>query len=232
MQQARAALLVLGGIGVLVSMACSAANEVPGYHPSDDENGGASITGAAGKQDASTLSCADPGAGDLAGCACAQATRACFTVKAGLHNTGGCTDGTQKCVKQGEFSTWGACTGEVKACSASGGSGDEDGGSSSEPSPSPTPEPQCVPGAVRWCDSPQGCAWGKQPCKPDGTWGTCSETAARPGTCGFFMGFPIPTYDQDCCVAQGGCCEDYDGPDPTMSKGNCAGIASPGHIIR
>ena len=76
------------------------------------------------------------------------------------------------------------------------------------------------PAPARPCH--RSCYWGKQQCKPDGTWGTCSETAARPPYC-FNLFDPI--YDEDCCLAEGQCCQDYDGPDRTKSKGNCNQIA-------
>jgi hypothetical protein len=70
-----------------------------------------------------------------------------------------------------------------------------------------TPPQECIIGSERWCDEPVYCNWGKQVCAPDGFWGRCTETAARPGTC---MG---NKYDQNCCAASGdGCCQDMAHP--------------------
>jgi hypothetical protein len=81
--------------------------------------------------------------------------------------------------------------------------------------------PKCSPGAVRYCDEPVFCAWGLQTCGPDGRWGACTETQPPAGCEGIFPGFPA-TYDLDCCLAQGYCCQQY--PADT-SVGDCAGIA-------
>jgi hypothetical protein len=78
----------------------------------------------------------------------------------------------------------------------------------------------CTPGAVRWCDTPSACNWGRQPCNPDGTWGACTETSSRPTGCESSG----PAYDKACCVAApNACCQDY--PDNYASVGECAGIA-------
>jgi hypothetical protein len=61
---------------------------------------------------------------------------------------------------------------------------------------------RCTPGAWRWCDEEKYCAWGKQTCGPDGRWGTCVETTARPNGCSGKR-----FYDEDCCVDAGGCCQ-------------------------
>lgn len=81
--------------------------------------------------------------------------------------------------------------------------------------------PKCFPGAMRYCDEPVFCAWGIQTCGPDGHWGACTETQPPAGCEEFFPGFPA-TYDLDCCVAQGFCCQAY--PADT-SVGDCAGKA-------
>lgn len=73
---------------------------------------------------------------------------------------------------------------------------------------------------------------GEQSCLPDGTWGPCAETSERPEGCGSIFGIPIPMYDTECCVAAGGCCQDYDGSDPTLSKGKCDQISCPGNIVK
>jgi len=60
---------------------------------------------------------------------------------------------------------------------------------------------ECPPGNTRWCDDPVYCFWGIQTCAPDGTWGACTETTARPSGCGGYV------YDPICCVNAGECCE-------------------------
>lgn len=76
----------------------------------------------------------------------------------------------------------------------------------------------CVPGAIRWCDTPVSCLWGKQTCLPDGTWGACTETPDRPPGC------TSPVYSLCCCLMADQCCEGapYGGKAP--SKGKCGGI--------
>jgi hypothetical protein len=73
---------------------------------------------------------------------------------------------------------------------------------------------------MSYCDEPVFCAWGIQTCGPDGRWGNCTETQAPPG-CESFFPFGN-TYDGECCVAQGYCCQAY--PADT-SVGDCGGIA-------
>ncbi len=80
--------------------------------------------------------------------------------------------------------------------------------------------PKCVPGASRYCDEPVYCAWGMQTCGPDGRWGNCIEVPAPQGCEGFF-GFD-GFYDEECCVAQGLCCQAYPADN---SVGNCNGVA-------
>jgi hypothetical protein len=73
---------------------------------------------------------------------------------------------------------------------------------------------ECVPGVVRWCDTPEACAWGKQTCTPDGAWGACIETDDRPGDCAVeIFGWLDPTYDTDCCISTGECCQNYPSDD-------------------
>ncbi len=77
----------------------------------------------------------------------------------------------------------------------------------------------CVPGAVRYCDTPTYCSWGEQRCNDRGDgWGPCYEGGAPPG-CGGYI------YDESCCIDSGSCCQDwfdYDGDgDTNDSVGNC-----------
>jgi len=76
---------------------------------------------------------------------------------------------------------------------------------------------QCVPGFARWCDSPDGCTWGRQTCTPAGTWGSCIETSAPSGCYDDFD----DEYDTDCCAALAdACCQNYPAND---SIGECGG---------
>lgn len=75
----------------------------------------------------------------------------------------------------------------------------------------------CVPGTHRWCDTPSFCAWGTQTCRPDGQWGTCSETSSRPLGCSTYY------FSLSCCLSAGACCQNY--PRDDSSVGNCDGIA-------
>jgi hypothetical protein len=75
---------------------------------------------------------------------------------------------------------------------------------------------ECVPGTTRWCDDPVFCAFGKQQCTSQGTWGKCVEVSDAPAGCDCDM------YDQGCCVAAGECCQSED--DNSQSVGNCGGI--------
>jgi hypothetical protein len=79
----------------------------------------------------------------------------------------------------------------------------------------------CLPGSNRYCDDPTYCFWGKQTCTANGQWGACIETGQPPAGCGG------PSYDQNCCVQAGQCCEDLgsvtlvNGQLTTKSIGNC-----------
>jgi hypothetical protein len=71
----------------------------------------------------------------------------------------------------------------------------------------------CSPGTTRWCDEPTACHWGSQECGADGNWGTCYETANRPGSCDSTF------FDLQCCLSAGGCCQNW--PEDQRSLGNC-----------
>ena len=84
----------------------------------------------------------------------------------------------------------------------------------------------CIPGARRYCDTPTYCSWGEQTCNALGnSWGDCYESSPPPGCSGF-------GYDQDCCMEDGQCCQDWvdwDGDgDWDDSVGNCDDIVCPG----
>jgi hypothetical protein len=192
-----------------------------GTEGASSSSGGSSSGGLVGGDASSGASCADPGAGDLAGCSCSGAPRACWTVDANKRNSNGCKDGTQTCQQSGEFSAWGPCVGEVATCAPSDAGAE--GGQS-------TPvDCVCVPGAVRWCDSPEMCNWGQQTCLPDGNWGTCVETDKRPEGCASGGA----AYDEECCLKAGQCCQDFEAwDDDQKSIGKCDNIACPGDIVR
>ncbi len=86
----------------------------------------------------------------------------------------------------------------------------------------PEEEPRiCVPGSIRYCDTPTYCAWGEQICNDRGDgWGACYETTPPVGCAGYY-------YDPSCCAEVGACCQDFydsdrDG-DTNDSLGNCSG---------
>ncbi len=117
----------------------------------------------------------------LEGCACqAGETAACWTGPAADRNMGKCHDGLQICSVNGEFATWGACTGEELDC------GEPDAGvppPDAGTPPPPSTECECIPGAVVQCS--EDCSVGiicsltaTKTCLPDKTWSTCSEGAA------------------------------------------------------
>lgn len=91
---------------------------------------------------------------------------------------------------------------------------DDDGGGGGSTGPM-----VCVPGTVRYCDTPTYCSWGEQVCNNAGDgWSECYEGGAPLGCSGFI-------YDEDCCIEAGGCCQDwwdYDNDGDTNDNiGNC-----------
>ena len=229
MMISRVSCAVVCFAGILVTAACGGSGTDTGFRDpaggggaSGGSRSGSTSGGFAGAgADASTSHCA-PGSGDLAGCGCAEATRACWTVPNDKRSGNGCHDGTQTCAKQGEFSVWSACTGEATSCA--GGVIGGDGGTTTPPPP--PPNCVCIPNAVRWCDTPIACNWGKQTCMPDGSWGSCNETNDRPPSCQS----GDPSYNEECCLAANQCCQDFGGTEPDKSKGNCAAIACPADV--
>jgi hypothetical protein len=60
-----------------------------------------------------------------------------------------------------------------------------------------------VPGSTRYCDTPTYCSWGEQRCNDQGTdWGNCYETSTPPGCDSW-------SYDENCCIDSGQCCQDW-----------------------
>jgi hypothetical protein len=198
----RTCFVASAALAFACAAACGSASKPP---PAADETGGVELSEIPGPN------CADPNAPDLQGCGCGTPQRPCFTGNPNLRNHPGCSDGTQVCTKDGEFSSWGACTGDVTSCAP----------------PNDGPGTGCcLPGATRWCDTPVACTWGKQDCTPNSTWGRCAETTDIPPGCAVppNVGF----YDEACCVHAGQCCQDIlrraGGP---TSIGSCDQLACP-----
>ena len=95
-----------------------------------------------------------------------------------------------------------------------------------EPGESGTDDCVCVPGAVRYCDTPSYCHWGTQACAASGLrWGPCVETSPLAECSGESWYSPEA---EACCVEAGQCCQDMwdidmDG-DTWESLGDCTDI--------
>jgi hypothetical protein len=165
------------------------------------------------------------------GCVCTiGVTQRCFVGEPSHAGVGRCVWGSQSCEGSGEFGHWTRCMGSVDAPSCEGddggapiGEGEVDGGEI--PDSGVQRLCRCEPGRMRFCDTPAGCLWGVQYCRPDSTWGACVETRNVPDGCkdnpfGDLFGY---TYNTQCCVRQGLCCQNYPADD---SVGNCAGIVT------
>src|SRR5262245_31773385 len=124
------ATMALPMFTAMIVGACGSEGGGSGFFDPTKPAGESSSSGQGSIGGGASRDCSDKSAGDQQGCGCAQPSRACWTVPNDLRNTNGCTDGTQTCTKAGEFSTWGACTGEVTSC-AKGPGGTGDGSSSS-----------------------------------------------------------------------------------------------------
>lgn len=159
------------------------------------------------------------------GCVCTTGmTQQCFSGDPARAGVGMCSLGTQMCVGDGEFGHWAACEGSVDDPSCGPGSRDAGAPADTGVGDSGVDCP-CVAGTARYCDTPVGCLWGIQLCRSNGTWGVCNETRMVPAECreepfGDLFGH---TYDTECCVRSGGCCQNYPA-DNTV--GRCPGILS------
>ena len=109
------------------------------------------------------------------GCACSGDPIPCWTGAPDKRHVGKCHDGMQACELVGEFSAWGACTGQELDC------GDAD-----VPDAGPPDECKCVPGVTIACD--EDCTTlvicsttGKKTCQPDGTFSPCREEGLNGG---------------------------------------------------
>lgn len=110
------------------------------------------------------------------GCACVGEPIPCWTGAPDKRNVGKCHDGKQACELVGEFSAWGACTGQELDC---GDAEKPDAGQ-------PEEECKCVPGVTIACD--EDCTTlvicsttGKKTCQPDGTFSPCREEGLNGG---------------------------------------------------
>ena len=101
-------------------------------------------------------------------------------------------------------------------------------GVTDETCPEGEPPCVCIPGAWRYCDTPDYCLWGTQYCEADGMhWGACIEVTTIPGPCSEGDSWYSPSAE-GCCVSSGFCCQDmwdidHDG-ETWESIGNCTDI--------
>lgn len=192
--------------------------------------------------------CEDPL--DQVGCGCPMpgASRPCYTGLPATRHVGTCMDGNQICTAQGEFSTWGPCTGEVlpaaEDCAhkidtnCNGQSGCDDIACAGMPG-------CCNPGDNRACwDGPPGtrgvgiCRDGFEVCLPSGAWDAKCSGEVLPGP---EAGHCADGLDNDCdglvdckdpdCAKDPHCipmvCQPgqmhacYDGPNGTAGVGVC-----------
>lgn len=154
--------------------------------------------------DASSAACA-ANATDQKGCGCSSAgmTRSCYPndVSSKTIGVGTCKAGTQTCEAQGEFASWGACTGAVtpttETCTGTVVDSNCNGKvGCADPSCATNPACMtmgCTDGQTRSCyDGPSGtentgtCKDGTQTCT-NGKW---------PSTC---VGEVLPTPNENCC---------------------------------
>jgi len=161
-----------------------------------DDGGGLVGDGGGGSGDAGVV--CNPTSEDLRGCNCPSpgATRACYTGAANTRNVGQCKDGTQTCVAQNEFGTWGPCNGEVlpapEVCDGTVDRNCNGKTGCNDPTCTSTPlcNTGCTDGQTRPCyDGPSGtenrgiCKDGTQTCAA-GTWGKCTgEVLPEPQNC-------------------------------------------------
>ena len=165
-----------------------------GSHSFGDDGGGTLVLEGG---DGALPEC-NPLSEDLSGCNCSAAgtTRACYTGPASTRNVGLCTDGTQTCVAQSEFATWGPCTGAVapapEVCDGTVDRNCNGKTGCNDPTCTSTPlcNTGCTDGQTRSCyTGPSGtenvgtCKDGTQTCA-GGQWGTCTgEVLPQPENC-------------------------------------------------
>ena len=105
--------------------ACGSAGGNDGYAASDGGPGAGSDAALADGQMFGGEG--GPGTGGGGPCNTPGATQACWTGPASSRHVGNCKDGTQTCLKQGEFGEWGPCMGQVLNCGVDAGVSGVDG---------------------------------------------------------------------------------------------------------
>jgi hypothetical protein len=196
-----------------LAVGCGSKGNGTGFAPDDAGASGVDATladgGTAAPPDlgggdagSSTLQC-NPTSLNLAGCSCAteDATQPCYPGDPKTRNVGACKDGTQTCLKKGEFSQWSDCTGAVtpanEACSAGIDTNCNGKTGCDDPTCATTKlcDSGCTDGQMRACyTGPAGtenvgiCKDGKQACQ-GGHW---------PSDC---PGEVLPEPTENCCDA-------------------------------
>jgi hypothetical protein len=200
---ARTIGILTAGLSVLAVSGCksvdSSANANGGSSGSSTGSGGSAFGldgGSAFMVSRDAAVCQDDLAFKVPGCSChGEPNQACWTGQANMRNVGQCHDGLQKCSGDGEFDVWGPCEGENLSCDTGDAAQPED---AAQLDGAVQPDAGggvclCVPGVTIGCD--EDCEAhiicslsGYKTCLPDGTWGTCHETANLAGATGNLTG--------------------------------------------
>ena len=209
---------------LLLVTACGTSTKT-GFAPDDGgagdattQNGDGSTNPSFGSDSGIVRECG-PGSPDMEGCSCGAPgqTQACYTGDPKTRHVGNCKDGAQTCVKQGEFGSWGPCTGSYtpsqESCignvdtNCNGKIGCQD----PQCATNPACQTGCTNGETRACyDGPAGtenvgaCKDGKQTCVlPAAAENCCGALDANcngaPGCFDFACLLPAPAA---CCQSQ------------------------------
>jgi hypothetical protein len=196
-------------------------SDYPEHGPCVDGGcGPTELCGEAGSGDGADNDC-DGQVDETCECPSLGATQACYIGPPATRGNGSCADGTQTCT---EILGWSECVGSVLPQPEVCGDGvDQNCDGLDEPCCEPYPDCLCVPGAMRYCDTPMYCSWGIQYCNEDGlSWGPCDESLTGPEGC------PGTMFDFECCIRSDACCQDYfdsDGDgDRSESMGACEDV--------